>query len=173
MNPQVHEQVWQAEDYDKNARFVSDLAGAVLDWLDPQYGETSLGLGCVDGALTKKIADLGCSVVGVDSSDNFVAAASTQGLDVRLMNGEALEFDGEFDAVFLNAALHWMTNAEAVISGVSRALKPSGRFVAEFGEHGDVAAIITAMYAVAERRVGDAGSTLEWFSPRRMSTQRC
>src|SRR5262249_26211626 len=58
----------------------------------------------------------------------------------------------EFDAVFSNAALHWMRNADVVLDGVHRALKPQGRFVAEFGGHGNVAAIQVAVRAVLSRR---------------------
>ncbi|MEM7425995.1 MAG: methyltransferase domain-containing protein [Pseudomonadota bacterium] len=158
-------QVWNAGDYDANARFVSDLAGAVIEWLAPQAGERILDLGCGDGALTEQLVSAGCDVVGVDSSQNFVTACKERGLDARLMDGQALEFEGEFDAVFSNAALHWMTDPEAVIGGARRALKPGGRFVAEFGGHGNVAAIVTAMRAVALSRGADPASAYRWYFP--------
>ena len=158
-------QTWSAGTYDTHARFVSDLAGGVLAWLNPQAGECILDLGCGDGVLTRKLAEAGAEAVGVDSSEDFVDAAASQGLDVRLMDGEDLSFDGEFNAVFSNAALHWMTNPERVISGVARALRPHGRFVAEFGGHGNVAAIVTAMRAVGQRRGGDLSLAMPWFFP--------
>ncbi len=163
MSASQSRQVWNAGDYDANARFVSDLAGAVLDWLAPQPGERILDLGCGDGALTEQLAAAGCNVVGVDSSENFIKASQARGLDARLMDGQALKFEGEFDAVFSNAALHWMTEPEAVLTGVARALRPGGRFVAEFGGHGNVAAIVTAMRAVAVRRGADPASAMRWF----------
>lgn len=165
MNDMIRQQAWQPKDYAENARFVSDLAGAVLEWLDPKPGEHILDLGCGDGALTLKLSEIGAHVVGVDASENFVAAAKGQGVDARLMNGEALQFSEEFDAVFSNAALHWMTNPSAVIEGVARALKPGGRFVAEFGGFGNVAAIATALRAVALERGGDEALVAPWFFP--------
>ena len=90
-----------------------------------------LDLGCGDGALTRRLVDAGCVVVGADASAALVATARAAGLDARRMDGEALDFDAEFDAVFSNAALHWMKGADAVIAGVARALQPGGRFVAE------------------------------------------
>ncbi|MGI9481881.1 MAG: class I SAM-dependent methyltransferase [Hyphomicrobiales bacterium] len=159
------DQKWAADDYDQNARFVSDLAGGVFSWLAPQPGETILDIGCGDGAVTEQIAATGARVTGIDSSEHMLAAAKDRGLDVHFLDAHALEFDSEFDAVFSNAALHWMLNPDAVIKGVHRALKPGGRFVAEFGGHGNVAAIITAMRAVEKQRGGDAAITSPWYFP--------
>ncbi|MFO1089396.1 MAG: class I SAM-dependent methyltransferase [Hyphomicrobiales bacterium] len=163
--PAAGRQTWDARSYDQNARFVSDLAGEVLAWLDPKPGERILDLGCGDGVLTEALAKAGADVVGVDVSDSLLDAAKARGLDVRKGDGQSLPFADEFDAVFSNAALHWMTNAEAVVAGVHRALKRGGRFVAEFGGHGNVAAIVTAMRATALRRGGDAALAGPWFFP--------
>lgn len=158
-------QIWAPASYDTHARFVSDLAGGALSWLDAKPGERILDLGCGDGVLTARLADGGADVVGCDSSAEFVAEAQARGLDVRLMDGEALAFEGEFDAVFSNAALHWMTRPGQVIAGVSRALRPGGRFVAEFGGHGNVAAIVTALRAIGLARGGDLSLAHPWFFP--------
>lgn len=158
-------QSWMAENYAKNARFVSDLAEDILSWLDPKPGERILDIGCGDGALTAQIAATGAETIGLDASDSMIGAARARGVDARLGDGETLEFDGEFDAVFSNAVLHWMLNADAVVAGVRRALKPGGRFVAEFGGHGNVAAIVTALRAVAARRGASADEAALWFFP--------
>jgi trans-aconitate methyltransferase len=161
----TREQKWAADDYAQTARFVADLAGGVFAWLAPLAGERILDLGCGDGALTVKIVEAGAEVLGIDGSENMVEAARKLGLGARVGDGQALDFNNEFDAVFSNAALHWMLDADAVISGVKRALKPGGRFVTEFGGHGNVAAIVTAMRAVAQRRGGDDALVAPWFFP--------
>ena len=158
-------QTWSAAGYDAHARIVSDLAGPAIEWLAPRPGERILDLGCGDGAVTAALQGMGTDVVGVDTSEALLAAARGRGVEVCCMDGQALEFGPEFDAVFSNAALHWMTNAEAVIAGVHRALKPGGRFVAEFGGHGNVAAIVTAMRATARRLGGDPALAGPWFFP--------
>jgi trans-aconitate methyltransferase len=158
-------QTWSAVSYDRHARFVSDLAGDIMGWLAPRPGERILDLGCGDGVLSAAIAARGASVTGVDSSEDLVRAARARGVDARLMDGEALHFAAAFDAVFSNAALHWMTRADAVAAGMARALKPGGRVVAEFGGHGNVAAIVTAMRAVGLRRGGDVALAHPWFFP--------
>jgi SAM-dependent methyltransferase len=81
------------------------------------------------------------------------------------MAGEALTFDGAFDAVFSNAALHWMTQPNAVIAAVHRALVPGGRFVAEFGGAGNVAAVLEALLATLDARGLDGRSVVPWFFP--------
>jgi SAM-dependent methyltransferase len=141
-------QTWNTAAYAATGRFVADLAGGVVELLAPQAGEAILDLGCGDGALTERIAATGAVMTGVDASTAMIEAARARGLHVLEASGDALPFDGEFDAVFSNAALHWMPNADAVIAGVYRALKPGGRFVAEMGGMGNIAAIRTALQAV-------------------------
>lgn len=138
-------QSWSAEGYVTHASFVPQLGARVLDLLAPRPGEQILDLGCGDGKLTLKIAEQGALVVGVDSSPELLASAQGAGLNVSQMDGQSLTFNHEFDAVFTNAALHWMPDLDSVLGGVQRALRARGRFVGEFGGHGNVAAIVTAL----------------------------
>ena len=156
-------QTWDPEAYARNARFVADLGMPVVELLAPRPGERVLDLGCGDGALTAKLVALGCEVVGVDASEPQIEAARRAGLDARVMDGEALAFDSEFDAVFSNAALHWMRRPDAVIAGVARALRPRGRFVAECGGHGCVATIRGALIAALDRRGIDGTAFDPWL----------
>jgi len=158
-------QTWSPERYEKHARFVSDLGAPVVELLAPRPGERILDLGCGDGALTEKLTALGCEVVGVDSSAEQVAGARARGLDCRVASGEALPFANEFDAVFSNAALHWMRRPDAVIAGVRRALKPGGRFVGEMGGDGCVAAIVAALGNALAQRGFDAAAYDPWYFP--------
>jgi len=158
-------QSWDPDAYARNARFVSDLGAPVLELLAPRRGERILDLGCGDGALTRKLADSGCDVVGVDASAPQVLAARRLGLDARVADGERLAFEAEFDAVFSNAAIHWMKRADDAIAGVWRALKPGGRFVAEFGGHGCVATIKRALIDALARRGIDGDALNPWYFP--------
>jgi SAM-dependent methyltransferase len=158
-------QRWQADDYAVKGRFVSDLARPVIDLLAPRKGERILDLGCGDGVLTQAIAAHGAEVLGADLSEELLLAAAAKGLNVQKVDGHTLPFHAEFDAVFTNAALHWMRKPELVIAGVHRALKPRGRFVGEFGGHGNVAAIATAMRAVGALHGGDPDKVAPWFFP--------
>ena len=121
--------LWDAGHYAAHAAFVPALGAPVLELLAPQPGERILDLGCGDGVLTEKLVAAGASVLGVDYSEPMLDSARSRGLDVQQANGEALTFNAEFDAVFSNAALHWMLDGAAVAAGVFRALKPGGRFI--------------------------------------------
>ena len=62
--------------------------------------------------------------------------------------------------MFSNAALHWMTRPDEVLAGVRRALRPGGRFVGEFGGHGNVAAVVVALRSVLGARIPSP-----WYFP--------
>jgi trans-aconitate methyltransferase len=158
-------QTWNSEAYEKNARFVSDLGAPVLELLAPKPGEHILDVGCGDGVLTRTIADLGCSVVGIDSSPDFIASARERGLDVIERDAYDMEFDHCFDAAFSNAALHWMKDADRVIARVANALRPKGRFVAEMGGHNCVKTIESALIEELDRRGYDGASVNPWYFP--------
>ena len=159
------EQRWSARRYAETAHFVPTLGVPVLELLAPRAGERILDLGCGDGVLTEKIVKAGANVVAVDAAPDMVAAARARGIDARVMPGQKLTFENEFDAVFSNAALHWMRPPEAVLAGVRRALKPGGHFVAEMGGHNNTAAIIVALSAVLARHGLDAHQLSPWYFP--------
>ncbi|AVI64085.1 class I SAM-dependent methyltransferase [Halomonas sp. GFAJ-1] len=158
-------QEWNASHYAENADFVPKLGGEVLKLLAPQAGQRILDLGCGDGALTERIAQTGANVLGIDASEEMVEAARLRGLNARVIDGHQLPFDHEFDAVFSNAALHWMLDPQKVLAGVKRALEPGGRFVAEFGGHGNVAAICTALIASLQFRGISSHGRHPWYFP--------
>ena len=156
-------QQWSAERYAQHAAFVPAFGASLLEWLVPAAGERILDLGCGDGTLTRQIAERGAVVVGLDASADFVSAAKKAGIDARLGDARSLAFDGEFDAVFSNAVLHWVLDPDAALSGIFRALRPGARFVAEFGGHGCIAAILLAVTVALQRR----GHVLQspWYFP--------
>jgi trans-aconitate methyltransferase len=156
---------WNPESYAKNARFVSDLGQPLLQLLDAQPGELILDLGCGDGALTEKIAGYGCAVIGIDASFPQLKAARERSLNAVMMDGHQLCFQRRFDAVFTNAALHWMKQPETVVAGVANSLKAGGRFIGEFGGKGNVAKIRSALHVALRRRAIDPTSIDPWYYP--------
>ncbi len=81
------------------------------------------------------------------------------------MDGEELTFDNEFDAVFSNAALHWMKRPDRVLAGVRRALKLGGRFVGEFGGRGNIETLLEAIQVALAERGLDFESLNPWYFP--------
>ena len=145
-------QTWDPKAYARDGAFVHELAGGVVEWLEARPGERILDLGCGDGQLTARLAAAGLEVCGVDASAAMVTAARTLGVLVEEASAEKLPHaDATFDAVFSNAVLHWVRGQNEMMAEVHRVLKPGGRFVAEMGGHGNVAAIHVALTAVLDR----------------------
>ena len=138
---------WNAEHYDNKLGYVSELGKGVISLLDPKPGEKILDLGCGTGDLTHEIAESGASVMGIDQSDIMIQQARKKYPDIAFTvgNAEELDMNQQFNAVFSNAALHWMKNPSKVIEGVRGILLPEGRFVAEFGGKGNVGTVIDAL----------------------------
>jgi trans-aconitate methyltransferase len=158
-------QTWNPEQYQKHTGFVAALGAPLVQRLAPRKGERVLDLGCGDGTLTLELVRAGCHVIAIDSSPEQVAAARARGLDARVLRAEALPFEGEFDAIFSNATLHWIKDAAAVAEGCRRALRPGGRFVGELGGAGNVARIRNALVAALDRR-GLPGAAFDpWYYP--------
>ncbi len=158
-------QKWNSEKYAQDASFVSILGMPVVELLAPKSNETILDLGCGDGTLSKKLMSFGCNVTGVDFSESMISAAQKKGIHAFCMSGEKLTFNDEFDAVFSNAALHWMTDYNSVLKGVHSALKPDGRFVGEFGGIGNIASITTGIESVYQKIPELGIYQSPWFFP--------
>jgi trans-aconitate methyltransferase len=157
---------WNARLYEDRHSFVWKQAADLLELLAPQGGEHILDLGCGTGHLTAQIGAAGASVVGIDSSPEMVEQArkSYPGVAFELQDARTLPYAGRFDAVFSNAALHWIREAEAVADGVARALKAGGRLVAEFGGRGNIRTIHTALHRGFEAITGKSMAP-PWYFP--------
>jgi 2-isopropylmalate synthase len=158
-------QKWNAKQYIDNASFVAEHGLPVLGLLNPQPKEKILDLGCGDGALTKEIENIGADVLGIDSSSSMIDTARERGLTAYVMSGDQLIFQNEFDAVFSNAALHWMKNSDAVIQGVFNSLKKGGRFVGEFGGEGNIEILVYGIKSAFEKHSEFGSLNIPWYFP--------
>lgn len=148
---------WDPALYDQKHSFVFEYGRSLVAQLDPQPGERILDLGCGTGQLTKAIAEAGAEVLGIDSSANMIATARAQypGLPFEQADAANFSLPHSFDAIFSNAVLHWILDAESVVRCISGALRSGGRFVAEFGGKGNIANIEQALKAtLSEHGIG-------------------
>jgi trans-aconitate methyltransferase len=157
---------WDPALYDSKHSFVWKYGLELIELLAPQRGERILDLGCGTGHLTNQIAVSGAAVTGLDISQAMIEQARQNYPDLEFVQGDAaaFAFTQPFDAVFSNAALHWIKRPEAVVECIARSLKPGGRFVAEFGGKGNIAAIHAALRAALRRALQglDLKRTEEW-----------
>ena len=159
---------WDSVLYDESFGIITRLGAGVVDLLAPQPGERILDLGCGTGGLTAQIAAAGAEVVGIDASAAMIARAKElyPRLRFEVARGEDFTVEAPLDAVFSNAALHWMSPPEAVAASVLRALKPGGRFVAEMGGTGNIRTLVGAIYqALDEEGIPRERIRNPWYFP--------
>jgi trans-aconitate methyltransferase len=144
---------WNADLYKNNYAFVFQYGNSLLEWLQPQAGEHILDLGCGTGELTAQLAAGGAQVTGLDASAAMIASAQRSFPQVNFVVANAASFSlpEQFDAVFSNAALHWMLDKEAVAARMYQHLKPGGRLVLEMGAKGNVASLLQALEQAMQR----------------------
>lgn len=145
-------QQWEAGIYDEAMQYVSKLGEGVIDMLDAQPGERIIDWGCGTGDLANRIAQQGALVTGIDGSPEMIAQATGKYPHIPFLvaDGQTYRSEERCDAVFSNAALHWMTNAEGAATSMAACLRPGGRLVAEFGSSRNVLLVREAIAASFE-----------------------
>ena len=158
---------WDARSYEARGGFVWKLGAELVELLAPKQGERILDLGCGTGHLSARIAGAGAEVLGIDASSSMVGRARLNFPHLRfeVLDATQMTFTSQFDAVFSNAALHWMTTPAQVAAKIDAALKPGGRFVAELGGEGNISRITSSIHR-ARRQVGVAAlESSPWYFP--------
>ncbi|EZH64616.1 hypothetical protein DH09_18985 [Bacillaceae bacterium JMAK1] len=160
---------WDPSLYDDTASYVSQYGKSLLDdWLAPKQGDHIVDLGCGTGELAARIAKSGATVHGIDSSESMIKTAQGKfpELSFEVVDAKDFKVDERVDAVFSNAALHWMTEPEPVLKAVSKSLKPGGRFVGEMGANDNIATIIAAVnMAFVEIGQEPMPAIFPWYFP--------
>ena len=151
---------WNAIDYQAQHHYVWQHGTSLLELLNAQPQEHIIDLGCGTGQLTEQIAASGADVIGLDSDRAMIAQAQANYPHIPFQAADATSFELEkpADAIFSNAVLHWVIEAEVAANQIAKALNPGGRFVAEFGGHGNVKTIVSALSEVT-------GKELQWYFP--------
>jgi trans-aconitate methyltransferase len=159
---------WNSELYQSSHAFVWQFGRDLLTMLIPKAGERILDVGCGTGQLTAEIAKSGAQVIGVDQSPEMIATAQRNFPELRFEVADiaATNYNADFDAVFSNAALHWVRDQEEAIAAIARALKPGGRLVFEMGGRGNIQHVWdAATRALAAMGVQDPEKLSPWFYP--------
>lgn len=103
---------WVVKLHQKKAEYLVDLISSFLS-----KDTKIMDLGCGSGEVSKKLLDLGYSVVSVDVVDKV----KVDGVKVIVYNGEKLPFgDKEFDKVLLITVLHHVDKYKELLQEVAR-----------------------------------------------------
>ena len=165
---QGNKENWDSKDYDSKYEFVSRYGEELLSLLRAEKEERILDLGCGTGDLTHLISRKAKEVVGLDKSSNMIRTARTKYPELEFLLGDAADFnfDKPFDAVFSNAALHWVLDYMGCIRSMYRNLKSGGRLVLEFGAKDNIRTIIDALRSALLKRGHKHLAELElWYFP--------
>jgi len=171
--------VWDAEDYSRSSPMQKRSGRELISKLDLSGDERVLDIGCGDGMLASEIAERlpRGSVLGIDSSEEMILFASSTyprerfpNLAFGVMDASDLAFDGEFDIVFSNAALHWVADHLPILRGIKRGLKPGGRAFLQMGGSGSHLDIVNVLADVLGREAwrgyfSDFSYTFGFHSP--------
>jgi trans-aconitate 2-methyltransferase len=161
-HPPLNPMKWNALLYDDRHAFVTQYGEGVVEWLAPTAGERVLDIGSGTGHLTRKIADAGAIVSGLDSSKEMIESARKNYPQIEWILGNAADFavDQPYDAIFSNAALHWVRPPESAVRCMANALVPQGRFIVEFGGRGNVHqidhALTQSLYELSGKRIAQS-----------------
>lgn len=157
---------WDPASYDARHGFVHQLAGGVVELLEPKPGERILDAGAGTGHLAARIAASGADVLGIDASPEMVAAARREYPQLRFEVADLRTYRPAepFDAVFSNATLHWILEATEAAATLAAALRPGGRLVVEFGGEGNVETLTTALRTAVGEITGRRPAPF-WYFP--------
>jgi ubiquinone/menaquinone biosynthesis C-methylase UbiE len=88
-------------------------------------GDRVLEVGCGSGHLTKRLAERGIDIIGVDANPEAALVAGTE--RVRVMRAEQLDFaDDSFDYIISIHALEHLPALEQALVEMGRVLRPGG-----------------------------------------------
>jgi len=141
-------QEWDASLYQSVCSFVPGHGESLLEELNPRNSDRVLDFGCGTGELTNQIHRYAGEIVGIDPSEEMIAQARREFPECSFICTSARDYqpDPRFSAVFSNAVLHWVDNLPETISHIYRFLNSGGRFIGEFGAHGNVSRVREALH---------------------------
>jgi trans-aconitate methyltransferase len=148
---------WNPKDYHKNSSEQQKWGLELLNKIAFFGNERVLDIGCGDGKLTVEIANRvrHGSVLGIDKSENMIRFANEffrpeafPNLRFTLLDACDLNFSQEFDVVFSNAALHWISDHLSLLQRIKTSLKHGGKVIAQMGGKGNALGILKVLDAM-------------------------
>lgn len=164
---------FDGEKYKAASSHQKEWGTSLISRLSLRGDEKILDLGCGDGALTEQLSLLvpDGKVLGIDASVGMIGTAkklSGDNLEFVQMDINYLDFSSEFDIIYSNAALHWITDHHRLLHNSYEALKTGGILLWEFGSEGNTVNFLE----VIQKNITDKvykdyfkNFTFPWFFP--------
>ncbi len=113
------------------------LYPTIEKWLNLRGNEQILDAGCGNGALSRRIANTGATVIGVDFSSSLLAQAKKRSPSIQYEQIDLTDFTAldalakkmQFDRIVCSMVLHDMPTIIPFIKSLRSLLKPGGTFI--------------------------------------------
>lgn len=159
--------------YEKASAHQTEWGSRLISEFDLSGTEHILDLGCGDGVLSARLAELvpAGMVLGIDASQGMIDTAlpkERRNLRFGRLDINELDFEGQFDLVFSNATLHWVKDHKHLLQNVYRALRPGGLVRFNFAGDGNCSTFFTVVreaMGLAEYSRWFRGFEWPWYMP--------
>ena len=138
---------WSSANYPRSQLHVHD---AILAAMQSRMPCSVLDLGCGNGFLAGRLADLGCEVVGVDPDEKGIQIASKTYPKVRFVREDAAslrvnDVGRTFDVVVSSEVIEHLFDPIDMVGAAYRLLAPAGLFIVSAPYHGYLKNLVLAL----------------------------
>jgi trans-aconitate 2-methyltransferase len=151
---------WDAETYHRVADPQFEWGRRLLNSIELAGDEVVIDAGCGSGRLTRLLLERVPQgrVIAIDVSEQMIESARRNldadfhgRVDYLLTNLLDLELDGVANVVFSTATFHWIPDQPRLYRNIARALRPSGRLIAQMGGKGNLARLLSRAERIVQQ----------------------
>ncbi len=137
--------------FDKESHVAHSYIFPKIQAFLPSYNVKILDIGCGNGSLTQKLADLGHKVVAIDASSDGIKIAQKEFPNITFYNKsvyEDLSFlkEMKFDFIVSSEVIEHLMYPKCLINKAFELLKPGGNFILTTPYHGYLKNLLLSVF---------------------------